>query len=520
MTAHGPEKRSLQKKIAEAKEKIAKWAGTVGDADAFDWTVEFAEIFIGPGEGAATLTGGMTGVVNATAGQMQLAAQEGRASGFDIIVANPPYVRQELQTQAQKERFKTLYPEVYRGTADLYVYFYTRALQLLREGGVASFISSNKWLRAGYGKKLRRHLKATATVESIIDFGDLPLFGAIAYPQIITFRNQPSGSEHTVQALEIEDLAVVDHLSDVVQAKAWPQPQSSLRADVWALVTPIVLNLIQKLRDHSSLERYLDSDLYMGIKTGYNAAFVIDQDTYETFIEKSPQSEEILKPWIRGRNIKRWRVDWEGEYVIAIQNSGDEDANNPWAKVETEQEAEGIFRNTYPLIHEHLSQYESRLRKRWDQGEYWWELRTCTYYSQFEKPKIVYPDIAKSPKFAYDTDGYYGVNTLYTIPTDDLYVLGLLNSKAVEFFYSHTSTTIREDYLRFIPLYMKRVPIPTPTEAQRDAIETLVRQLLDVEGEGPQAREWERALNALVYAVYDLTPAEIALIEEATAGGA
>ncbi|MFP4343796.1 MAG: Eco57I restriction-modification methylase domain-containing protein, partial [Anaerolineales bacterium] len=150
MTAHGPQKQELKERIAEVQAEIAEWAGTAGDPEAFDWTVEFAEIFTAPGESVATLTGGMTGVVNAGGGQLQLAAREGREPGFDIIVANPPYVRMELIKEL-KERFKTLYSEVYWGTADLYVYFYARALHLLREGGIASIISSNKWLRAGYG---------------------------------------------------------------------------------------------------------------------------------------------------------------------------------------------------------------------------------------------------------------------------------------------------------------------------------------------------------------------------------
>ena len=506
MRAHGPEKQQLKQEIEAVKVEIAEWAGTAGDPDAFDWTVEFAEIFTPP---------------------LHPPSEEGHeGGGFDIVVANPPYVRQELQTQAQKERFKTLYPEVYWGTADLYVYFYARALQLLRVGGVASFISSNKWLRTGYGKKLRRHLKATATVERITDFGDLPLFGAIAYPQIITFRNQAPGAEHTLRALAIEDLAVVDHLSDFVKEKAWPQPQSSLNAKRgWALVRPEVRRLLEKLRQRGTpLGEYVDEKINMGLKTGLNQAFVVDQVTRDQLVQEEPRSAEVIKPWIRGRNVKRWQIDWDGEYLIAIQNSGDADANNPWAQAETESEARRIFRETYPAIHEHLSQYEERLKKRWDQGKYWWELRACSYYNQFAKPKIIYPDIAQRCEFAFDDQGYLSGNTTYFLPTDDLSLLGFLNSSVVEFYYRHITTMIQQDYLRFFTQYLEQVPIPTPTEAQRDAIATLVHQLLDVEGEGTQAcpersrrvREWEHALNAHVYEVYDLTPAEITLIEAAT----
>ena len=478
MQAHGPEKRALQEQIAAVQQEIAEWAGTAGDPDAFDWTVAFAEIFTGPGEGAATLTGGMTGVVNATAGQMQLAAREGRAPGFDIVVANPPYVRQELQTQAQKERFKTLYPEVYRGTADLYVYFYARALQLLRPGGV----------------------------ESIINFGDLPLFGAIAYPQIITFRNQAPGAEHTVRALKVENLAIVDHLSEAVQEKAWPQPQDSLNAKRgWALVRPETRALLSKIRNGGvPLAKLQSVQIYRGIVTGLNSAFVIDAAARERIVAEDPNSEEIIKPWIRGRNIDRWQVTWDDEYIIFTRR--------------------GIEINKYPAVLKYLEQFKLQLMPGTEEGRKpgnyeWYEIQdTVDYHAEFEKVKIVYPDIAKHCEFTLDSQGFYGGNTVYFLTTDELWLLGVFNSRLVEFFYSHLSTSIQQGYLRFFKSYTSQIPIPTPTEAQRDAIETLVRQLLDVEGEGPQVGAWERALNAHVYEVYDLTPAEIALIEEATAG--
>jgi NOL1/NOP2/fmu family ribosome biogenesis protein len=518
MTAHGPEKQALRQRIAEVQREIAEWAGTAGDPGAFDWTVQFAEVFTAPGESASTLTGGMTGVVNAVPGQMQLTAQEGRAPGFDIVIANPPYVRQELQSQDQKARYKALYPEVYTGTADLYVYFYARALHLLRQGGVAAFISSNKWLRAGYGKKLRQHLKTQTTVNIIVDFGDQPLFGAIAYPQIIVFQNEPPEDSHRLKVLEIEHLTIVHHLSETVQSNAWSQPQNSLQADQgWALVVPEVRALLTKLRQSGlPLGQYSSEQVNIGIKTGFNRAFVIDQATRDGLVVEDPQSADLIKRWIRGRNVKRWRISWDGEYLIAIQNSDDENAQYPWKDAKTEGVAWEIFREHYPALSHHLSQYKERLRKRWDQGKYWWELRACAYYMQFEKPKILYPDIAKKCEFTYDEDGYLSGNTTYFLPTDDSVLLGILNSQVVEFFYRHITTMIQQDYLRFFTQYLQQVPIPEPTHDQRAAIEALVRKLLDAEGQGPQVAAWERELNALVYDVYDLTPDEVALVERET----
>jgi hypothetical protein len=418
-----------------------------------------------------------------------------------------------------KEALKKRYPQVYRGTADLYVYFYARALHLLREGGVGSFISSNKWLRAGYGKKLRRHLGSTATVDAVVDFGDLPLFEATAYPMIIVFQNEPPDEEHALQALEVEDLAVVDRLSEVVQGAAWPQPQDTLDAKRgWALVRPEVLALMEKVRSNGTpLEDYIEGGLHRGVLTGCNRAFVIGGSKRDQLVDEDPHSAEIIRPWIRGRNVSRWCIEWDGEYLIAIQNSDDDDAQNPWGSAETEDKARRIFRDTYPAVHDHLSQYEERLVSRWDQGKFWWELRACTYYADFEKPKIVYQEIATYQAFAFAPDPLLMNNKCFFIPTRDLFLLAVLNSSVGWFFLGNVVSKLRGDAYAMQSPYVKQVPIPEPTEPQREAIEALVRKLLDAEGQGPQVEEWERALNALVYEVYGLTDDEIAIVEGSTA---
>jgi hypothetical protein len=319
---------------------------------------------------------------------------------------------------------------------------------------------------------------------------------------IIVFQNEPPDEEHALQALEVEDLEVVDRLSETVREAAWPQPQETLDAKRgWALVRPEVLALVENLRDSGTpLGEYAENGFYRGVTTGLNRAFVIDGATRDQIISEDAESAEIIKPWLRGRNIDRWRIDFEAQYVIFTRR--------------------GIDVDQYPAIKEHLSQFKERLMPGTDKGRKpgkyeWYEIQdTTAYYAEFEKPKIIYPDIAKRPEFAYDTSGAYGGNTIYILPTEELYLLGILNSLVVEFFYNQISSTIRGDYLRFIASYMERVPIPKPTEPQREAIEALVRKLLDAEGQGPHVEEWERELNALVYQVYGLTDDEIAIVEE------
>jgi len=461
----------------------------LGDPDhpTFLWRVDFAEVFLEKG-------------------------------GFDLMIANPPYVRQE-RIKHLKADLRRVFPEVYHGMADIYVYFYAQGLRQLRDGGVLVYISSNKFMRAGYGKTLRRLLGQQVTLRTVIDFGDLPIFEATTYPTVLVMRKRAPADDHAFRALTVDGIEAVHRLPDVVRERAWMQPQAILRPEGWSLVRREVSRLLEKLRAAGKpLGEYVEGRLYYGIKTGLNKAFVIDQATRDRLVAQDPHSAEIIKPWLRGRDVKRWRVEWGYKYLIAIQNSGDEDADNPWADAETEAEAEEIFRRTYPAIYEHLNRYEARLRRRADQGRFWWELRPCEYYAEFEKPKVIIPAIARAASYAFDRDGFYSNDKTTIIPTNDLYLLGLLNSWTLDFVMHSISAGRRGGYFEYKPMYLALLPIPQPTSAQRAAIEDLVCKLLGARGEGPEAAEWERELNRLVYEVYELTEEEIAIVEEARHG--
>jgi len=505
MQAHGPEKKALRAEIEALKATIAAWAGEESGAGAFDWAVDFAEVFTPP-DFSYEGEGGGASIPHRSSPLSQLHAPGQAGGGFDLVVANPPYVRQELLGSALKARLKKRYPAVYTGTADLYVYFYARALELLRPGGVAAFITSNKWLRAGYGAKLRQHLHTAATVQTIIDFGDLPVFGAIAYPQIIIFRNTPPPAEHTVRALTVTDLGAVEQLGEMVQAEAWTQPRESLRADGWTLVRPGVQTLLEKLRRAGRpLGEYVDGRFYYGIKTGLNEAFVIDAATRARLIAEDPRSAEVIKPWLRGRDLKRWRVESPGLYVLYV----------PW----------DFNLADYPAIQQHLEHYQTALAARPEvqEGRFpWYALSryAAEYAHEFSQAKIIYPHFNTEPNFAYEESGSFSNDKTYIIPQASLYLLGLLNSHVTGFFLHQICPAVQKGYMEFRTIYLEQIPIPEPTAEQRAAIETLVTQLLALHREGrppaTQVAALEAELNAQVYAVYDLTREEIAVVEAAT----
>ncbi|RMG97425.1 MAG: class I SAM-dependent DNA methyltransferase, partial [Deltaproteobacteria bacterium] len=214
-----------------------------------------------------------------------------RKGGFDVVIGNPPYVRQETLTSAQKERYKNTY-QVYAGSADLYAYFIERGMTLLRPGGVFAYIVSNKWLRARYGTNLRRWLKQRRIVE-IIDFGDLPVFqGATTYPCIVRLKKAPP--KRTFRAVQVDTLDF-DDLAAYVRAHAFEVDQAALDDAGWALVDHRTQRLLDELgRAGTPLGTYVDGKIYRGVLTGLNKAFVIDARTRQRLLDEDPRSAELI----------------------------------------------------------------------------------------------------------------------------------------------------------------------------------------------------------------------------------
>lgn len=443
--------------------------------------------------------------------------------GFDAVIGNPPYVRQELLKE-QKDYFKDHY-EVYQGTTDLYAYFIEKGISLLRTHGIFSYIVSNKWMRANYGKPLREWLKKQK-IEEIVDFGDLPVFKkASTYPCIL--RVSKGKPDDTFDAVEVENLEFRD-LSEYVRENKYPISQNSLDASGWSLVDEKSQALLNKLWGRGvPLGEYVEGKIFYGIKTGLNKAFVIDEEIKERLISKDPKSTEFIKPFLAGRDIKRYKESKPDKYLILFErgwtNKNSEGHNNKWK----------WLKDKYPAIAEHLEKYSVEGEKRYDKGDYWWELRACDYYQEFEKPKMMLPDISIKSNFTIDEKGeLFCVNTAYIIGNCDYYLLGILNSKLMTFYYSLISPVFRGGFLRFIYQYLVLLPIckidfSDPSEkAMHDKMVSLVEQMLDLNKKLDQAKlesdkemikrrieATDNQIDKLVYELYGLTDEEIAIVE-------
>ena len=450
----------------------------------------------------------------------------GEKQGFDVVIGNPPYVRQE-KIKELKPIFKNQY-DSYSGVADLYVYFYERGLQLLKTGGILTYISSNKYFRSGYGKKLRKFLGTNALILQLIDFGDAPVFTSIAYPSIIVLKKltaafidfagrrfNPKSKDETSAAVKVFNWKPgppINEFSDHFKAHYFKMPQIELTADGWRLESPEVLRLLEKIRKAGKpLGEYVDGKFYRGILTGLNEAFVVDKPVRDKLIAEDPRSADILKPFLRGKDVKRWQINFADQYLVKIESSVNQ--NHPWS-VEDNDKAEKIFAKTYPAIYRHFEKFRKRLIKRDDQGKYYWELRSCKYWDDFKQAKIVWGNLAKRPKFSFARAGLYLNAPATMIVTDSTYLLAILNSTITQYMVSQNAAGRQGGFLEFKPMYIS--PLAIPEQPKNEKISNFVNQILAGKRNDPDADTsiLESKIDHLVYALYSLTENEIAIVEE------
>ena len=436
-----------------------------------------------------------------------------RSGGYDVVIANPPYVRQE-EIKELKPILQSQF-QCYTGTADLLVYFYERGVKLLRGGGTIALITSNKFYRAGYGEKLRGFLARELTLHRLIDFGDAPVFQAIAYASILVGVRTAPAKDASVLAYTWQKEVTFERIAQIVSERGQHILQSELKPDGWRLEPPAVLRLLEKLSlAGKPLREFVGARVSRGLTTGLNEAFVVDRATRDRLIREHPSSAEILRPFMRGKDIDRWRAEFADQFVVKIESS--ENKSHSWSG-KSEKDAERLFAKTFPAIHSYFENFRSELIKRDDQGKYFWEQRSCKYWQEFEIPKIVSTKISIRPTFALDSERRYLGNTAYFFPaaTSGNFLLGLLNSSLFFIYAKKVFVEKQGGWFEVQPDGLEAFPIPAvPTEKQKP-VERLVAQILAAKQRDAKAdvSTLEREIDELVYALYGLTEDEKTLVQ-------
>ncbi len=405
--------------------------------------------------------------------------------GFDVVIGNPPYVRQELFKE-YKPYLQQNYSSVYDGRADLYTYFVKKGFDILHGQGVLSLITSNKFIVRGYGEKLRNHLSTEKTIRTLINFGELPVFKASVDSSIIIGQNQKSKTyDHLVYAQATQK----EHFEDIYKflTNSSNTKKISELKESWVFKDPSSMRVLDKL---NGIKNKLSNvfEIFGGIKTGCDEAFIIDYSVRQSLIEKDKKSEELIKPWYRGRDIQKWSSDPDLFVIYIPQNE--------------------IDIENFPAIKEHLSAYKGILEKR-ATNQKWFELQQPQkrFTQLFESEKIIYSEIATEMRALLDKGKAYGTMKMFFIPYNPT-VLAILNSSLFDWYARMNFSSLGDPWnggrLEFKTIYMSKVPIPLSYKKEQRHIELLINYLTFLKTKHSELSYmfFEQLLNSLVFELY------------------
>lgn len=447
---------------------------------------------------------------------------EGNFLGFDCIIGNPPYIRQE-HIKDLKPLLEKQYQDFYNSSSDIYTYFFALAFNLLKEKGFNAFITSNKYARAKYGTKLRELLLKKTTLVSYMELNALKVFESAAVDtSIIHFIKQPPLKESVFNYYEPTE-------NDKENLKNTPSllmKQNALQTESFIFANTTLLDLRDKMENIGTPLKDWGIQIYRGILTGCNEAFIIptekrdeilkncdDLQKDERGMSERERTKELIKPILRGKDIKRYSYEWADLWVINTHNGYTSAFKSKIPPIDIEK---------YPAIKAHLDSHYDAIVTRCDQGDTPYNLRNCAYLEDFEKEKIVYPCImAKEPCFVYEEKGFYAPAPANIITGDKIeikYLTALLNSKCIYF-------AMRKFYMgggiegELKTNNLEKIPIPKITTKNQELarkITDCAEQILQAKAKDPKAntQELEKEIDALVYQLYNLTDEEIKTIED------
>ncbi len=445
---------------------------------------------------------------------------EGDFLGFDCIIGNPPYIRQE-QIKDIKPLLQKQYQDFYNSTADIYTYFFALAYHLLKEKGFSAFITSNKYARAKYGAKLREWLLKKTTIVSYMELNALKVFESAAVDtSIMSFIKQAPPKESEFKYYE----PTPNDENDLKSVHSLLMRQNALSTESFIFANATLLDLRDKIESIGTPLKDWDIQIYRGILTGTNEAFIITTEKREEILnacktqEERKRTEALIKPILRGKDIKRYSYEWAGEWVINTHNGYTSNLKFKIPPIDIEK---------YPATKAHLDSHYDTIATRCDQGDTPYHLRNCAYLEDFEKEKIVYGEIVQEPRFYLDNGecklGYfYAEATSFILTGEHLrYLLGMLHSKLITFAFKtfYAGGGLGESGYRYQKAFIERLPIPKITEKNQKLAHKITdgaKAILALKEKDPKAntQKLEKEIDALVYQLYNLTDEEIKIIEE------
>jgi len=476
-------KEKLETEIRKLSNEIEEIKNNAIYSNSFEWRFEFPEVL----------------------------NENGDFEGFDVVIGNPPYIAlQKMQKLSNVLEFLNFY--TYTKLADIYCLFYEKGIQLLKPKGILGFITSNSWMRTQYGELLRKYFVEKTNPLFLLNIEDRQIFEEATVESNIIIVSKDTW-QNKLQAVSIKnDFNLFPSLDDYFTLHV--QTIRELPESGWTIGNEMESNLKKKMEVNSiALGTYGIKTNY-GIKTGFNEAFFISSEIKNMLITEDPKSKSVIKPALRGKDIKKYGYLWKDIWIILIkqgwtnENRGDE-------------EAEYYFNKTYPAIYKFFKHTGNTvtgkgkgLFARDDKGDYWWELRPCAYYNEFEKEKIIWGELSDEQKFAIDTSGFYLNNTIFFITGSCLkYIISILNSKSAQWYFNEISTSSGMGTNRWLKYKVEQLPIKVISEKEQNPFIDLVDQIIEQKKQNKDSTDLENQIDQLVYKLYDLTEEEIKIVE-------
>ncbi len=398
--------------------------------------------------------------------------------GFDVVIGNPPYVKLETIKEQSQQLEKYGY-RTFDKRGDLYVLFVEKGFSILKPKGLLSYIMPNKWLQAGYGQPLRSYFLTKALLQ-LIDFGDIQIFqGATTYPLIFVAANKDAEEEFKVAVLKSATAA--DFQTNVALSFE-NYKTSTFDSNTWIISSKKDKELLNKLNDNFlTIKEVVHGNALRGVLTGLTEAFLIPKDVRDKLVKEDEKASDFLFPFLLGREARPFAYSTPLNYLLLFEKGftksqlGDCNEEDAWFWLQ----------KRYPSIAKWLSPFETKAKKRTDKGDYWWELRACDYYSEFQLPKIMYQVLQVKPCFIYDEQGLYCNNSMWIIPTEHKGLVGVLNSKMGWWLITKYCTQIQNG-CQLIWNYFGQVPIPNLNGELDNLVEDMIRltRMLDIQLNG------------------------------------
>ena len=418
------------------------------------------------------------------------------SGGFDIVIGNPPYIQLQKGGGELAEQYAPCGYETFARTGDIYTLFYERGHQLLKPGGHLCYITSNKWMRAGYGEKLRRFLTEKTNPRLLIDFSGVRIFESATVDTNILLFSRAANTHTTLCAQTTgQHRESVKHLPEFVQQAG---TVCSFRGgESWVILSPIEQSIKRKIEALGTPLKDWDIQINYGIKTGYNDAFIISTEKRDEILsrcqspEEHARTEELIRPILRGRDIKRYGYNWAGLWLIATHNG-------------IKGKLPRIDINDYPAVKSHLDQYWNRISKRSDKGDTPYNLRNCAYWEDFGKEKVVYPNMTKYMPFYYDEKGFITNQKCFIITGENIaYLTAFLSSSLFRYCFRNSFPELQGGTRELSKIFFDKIPVLQVTDSTNEVFKKKVNAI-----QQNYTQELSIEIDTLLFDLYNLTEEE------------